>query len=292
MKSFLIPFLVLLVFSAVDGHLRKKKSSSLTMTEAETAYHLKKLHRAISEIKQQLKEDCKKPANASQNDNTTYNHGQQNNTQNNNSNNSSQPSSNPNNNSTNTNTNTNTNSSSSSNSSSNTLSSPNNTNSTNSSNNNNNDLPPCKANTTQSSSSNSSCKCKHKITAAHLYAINDIIKKNNGDQSDTALFFSSSMKKDAFAKSKLTKYYVRKLLEKLQIGAGVIEKCMKAPLSAFAKVMKLSHSIVIGAAGYGELVTMSKLLCEELKVIPEKLTDSSIYNEVRNYMNNHIENKN
>jgi hypothetical protein len=129
------------------------------------------------------------------------------------------------------------------------------------------------------------------MTAAHLFAMKDLLRRSSGSHEDTALFYSNQVKKTAFKKKKLTKYFVEKLLVKLQINGNVIQKCMKAPLSAFAKIMKLSHDIVTGKAGFGQLSTLSTILCDDLKIIPEKLNDSAIFNDVRNYMNNHIQNK-
>lgn len=141
-----------------------------------------------------------------------------------------------------------------------------------------------------SNRNNHTCNCKHKMTSAHLFALNNIIAKASGAAGSTILT-DFRMQKQAFKKKKLTKFFVEKLLQKLQIDRPIIQKCIKAPLSTFAKILKLTHDIVNGKAGFGQLSVLGEWLCEDLKVIPEKLNDSTIFNDVRNYLNTHIKNE-
>lgn len=134
------------------------------------------------------------------------------------------------------------------------------------------------------------CNCRNKITAAHMFALNSIIakaRKGNGN----SILHDIKMKKEPFKKKKLTKYFVKKLLQKFQIKSPIIKKCLKAPLSTYAKILKLAHEIGNGKSGFGQFVVLGKWLCEELKIIPEKLNDSSIFNDVRSYVNSYIHKK-
>ena len=134
------------------------------------------------------------------------------------------------------------------------------------------------------------CKCKNKMTSMHITALNNIVYSSNFLKTDHPLLYDSLMKKKTFKQKKLSKYFVKKLLKKLEIDQETIDKCLKAPLSSFAKILTLSHEIVNGKKGFGELSVLSNWLCDDLRIIPEKLNDSTIFNDVRNYMNSHIKN--
>lgn len=163
------------------------------------------------------------------------------------------------------------------------------TNSTNSMTSSNSTTLPNTSTNSNSKINNSNCsKCVKKITSAHLTALNNIVQNANSLKTGNPMLYDNQMKKEAFKKQKLTKYFVEKLLEKFQIGAVAIAKCLKAPLSTFAKILTLSHEIVNGKKGFGQLSVLSTWLCDELKVIPEKLNDSIIFNDVKKYMNSHI----
>ena len=141
-----------------------------------------------------------------------------------------------------------------------------------------------------STSCNATCNCHNKLTSAHLFVLNNIIAKAKKGTSNSILN-DIHMKKEPFRKKKLTKYFVKKLLQKLRINGPTIKKCLKAPLGTYAKILKLAHEIGNGKAGFGQLSQLGKWLCEDLKVIPEKLNDSSIFNDVRNYVNSHVHKK-
>lgn len=96
------------------------------------------------------------------------------------------------------------------------------------------------------------------------------------------------IKREAFKDKKLTKHFVEALLKKLEIPEVTINRCLKVPLSTYAKILDLGHLIVNGKIGLARLGDLRKLLCDELKVIPGRLRDPRILNEVKNYLNRHI----
>ena len=298
MKSFLAIFLAFVVFMSVDSHLRKKSQKSAT--EAETAYQIKKLKKAVNSLQKQLAaNDCNSTnatrrnknaiptgnntnvppvdlsTNSSNNSNTTNGTLNTSNTGNDTGNSNSQQ----------THTINQTNNQTNNQSNNQTTSPTTNPASSSSSNSSNSS-----SNSSSSPNSQAGCKCKDKISAAHLFALNSLVQRANGED-ENALLHSNSIKKSIFRKKKLTKFFVEKLLLKLQITPSIVTKCVKAPLSTYAKILQLSHDIVKGKAGFGQLSILSNWLCEDLKIIPEKLNDSGIFNDVRNFLNNYIAKK-
>lgn len=116
--------------------------------------------------------------------------------------------------------------------------------------------------------------------------INDIESK--GVENSGHILHDYNMRKDTFKHKKLARKYIEELLTKLEIPNNTIAQCLKAPVSAYGKVMNISHLIVNGKLGYGKLADLRDLLCDELKVIPERLRDPKIFNNVRNFMNQHV----
>jgi len=96
------------------------------------------------------------------------------------------------------------------------------------------------------------------------------------------------VKREAFKNKKLSIHFVKILLIKLEIPEMTIDKCIKVPLSTIAKILDITHLIVNGKAGFGKLSELRGLMCDELKVIPERLGDPKIFNDVRNYLNKHV----
>jgi len=87
----------------------------------------------------------------------------------------------------------------------------------------------------------------------------------------------------------LTKYFVEKLLMKLQISQLTIDKCMKVPLKMYARILELIHTIANRRLPYKKLAILQELLgCKELKVIKKRLMDPKIFNNVRNYLTRHM----
>ena len=108
--------------------------------------------------------------------------------------------------------------------------------------------------------------------------------------SDHGLLYNYRVKRETFKDKNLTKHFVEGLLKKLEIPQETIKKCTKVPLSVFAKVLDIAHLIVNGKAGFGKLGELRGLMCDDLKVIPSRLSDTKIFNDVRNYLNRQIKN--
>jgi len=107
-------------------------------------------------------------------------------------------------------------------------------------------------------------------------------------QDDGHLLFDYSEKKHTFKNKNLTKFYVRKLLDKLRINKSVIEKCLKSPLSNLAKVLELSHRIAKGKLSYDSLIQLKDLLGDDLKIISSQLKNPIIFQDVKGFIERHI----
>ena len=105
---------------------------------------------------------------------------------------------------------------------------------------------------------------------------------------DHGMLYNYRVKRETFKDKKLTKHFVEVLLRKLEIPQETIQRCIKVPLSVYAKILDITHMIVNGKAGFGKLGELRGLMCDDLKVIPSRLGDTKIFNDVRNYLNTHI----
>jgi hypothetical protein len=110
----------------------------------------------------------------------------------------------------------------------------------------------------------------------------------NGEGFDHPMLRNYKMKREAFKDKKLTKHFVEALLKKLEIPEQTIGRCLKVPLTTYAKILDLVHLIVNGKIGLGRLGDLRELLCDELKVIPNRLKDPKIMNDIKNYLTRHI----
>jgi len=94
---------------------------------------------------------------------------------------------------------------------------------------------------------------------------------------------------DVFKNKKLSRHFVKVLLETLEIPQNHIDNCLKAPLAIYSKILDITHKIVNGQADFSKLGDLKGLMCDDLKVIPSRLKDPVIFNAVKNYLNEHIE---
>jgi len=81
---------------------------------------------------------------------------------------------------------------------------------------------------------------------------------------------------------------VEKLLKKMNIPQLTIDKCLKVPLSQFAKVLELTHKMVSGKVKYERLADLKTLICDDLKIIPAKLKDAKVMADVKGYIERHV----
>lgn len=102
------------------------------------------------------------------------------------------------------------------------------------------------------------------------------------------MLYNYRVKRETFKDKKLTKHFVEALLKKLEIPPETISRCLKVPLSVYAKVLDIAHLIVNGRAGFGKLGELRGLMCDDLKVIPTRLKDPKIFNDIRNYLSRHV----
>jgi len=114
------------------------------------------------------------------------------------------------------------------------------------------------------------------------------IKEMSSSGGDHGPLDNYRVKRETFKNKKLTKHFVKLLLQKFELPEGIIEKCLKVPLSVYSKVLDISHAIVNGKAGFGKLADLRALMCDELKVIPDRLNDVKIFNDIRNYLYKHV----
>lgn len=105
---------------------------------------------------------------------------------------------------------------------------------------------------------------------------------------DHPMLRNYKMKRETFKDKKLTKHFVEALLKKLEIPEQTISRCLKVPLSTYSKILDITHLIVNGKIGLGRLGDLRELLCDDLKVIPGRLKDPKILNDVQNYLRRHI----
>jgi hypothetical protein len=110
----------------------------------------------------------------------------------------------------------------------------------------------------------------------------------NFGRTDHPMLYNYRIKRETFKDKKLTKHFIEVLLKKLEIPQEAIARCIKVPLAVFSKVLNISHLIVNGKAGFGKLGELRTLMCDDLKVIPLRLKDPKIFNDVRNYLNRHV----
>jgi hypothetical protein len=110
----------------------------------------------------------------------------------------------------------------------------------------------------------------------------------NQGKTDHPLLYNYRVKRETFKNRKLTKHFVEVLLRKMEIPEETVARCTKVPLKVYAKILDITHLIVNGKAGYGKLGDLRELMCDDLKVIPERLKDLKIFNDVRNYLNRHV----
>ena len=130
------------------------------------------------------------------------------------------------------------------------------------------------------------CNCKKKISSADFKMMTHKLEVATKDES--SMLHQYNVRRDTFKNKKLSKYFVEKLLKKLEIDEELIRKCIQVPLSSLAKVIEISHRIVSGKEELGQLISIKDLLCEELKIIPTKLKNPKIFNNVKNYLNTHV----
>lgn len=123
------------------------------------------------------------------------------------------------------------------------------------------------------------------LITQHIKNLNSRIRRSDGD-----LLFNYKVHRRPYKKRDLSLYFVERLLYKLQIQKGIIDKCIKAPLSSISKILELTHLMVKGKTSYMRLAELKTLLCEELRVIPQKLNDPFIFNDVRGYIERHVKN--
>lgn len=121
------------------------------------------------------------------------------------------------------------------------------------------------------------------IINQHIQNLHARLRKDDGD-----LLFHYPEKKNAFKNKKLTVFFVERLLYKFRLPTGIVQKCAKAPHPVVAQVMDLVHKIVVGKLPYSKLADLKGLLCEELSVIPVKLKDAVIFNDVKGYIERHV----
>jgi hypothetical protein len=109
---------------------------------------------------------------------------------------------------------------------------------------------------------------------------------------DHGILYDHKVRRHTFKNKKLTKFFIKKLLIKLEIPEQTADKCVKVPAATYAKILDLFHKIVNGKFGFGKLGDLRTLLCDDLRVIPSRLEDPKIFNDVRNFLNEHIKSLN
>jgi len=112
---------------------------------------------------------------------------------------------------------------------------------------------------------------------------------SSAKKQDHGMLDDYRMNRDIWRNRKLSRHFVKTLLQKLDIPQSHIDKCLKVPLAVYSKVLVLIHNIVNGKAGYGKLAELRKLMCDDLKIIPKRMKDALVFKDVRNFMNKHIE---
>jgi hypothetical protein len=122
-----------------------------------------------------------------------------------------------------------------------------------------------------------------KIIDQHIKNLHSNIRGGDGE-----LLFNFNVNKRHTKKKDLTVHFVTKLLEKLQIDEGTIMKCMKAPMASLAKVLELTHLIVIKKAPITRLAEIKRCFCDELRVIPQRLSNPAVLNDVKEYIERHV----
>jgi len=117
----------------------------------------------------------------------------------------------------------------------------------------------------------------------HIKTLHTNMRKGDGE-----LLFNCDVEKSHTKKKDLTVHFVTKLLEKLQIPDGTIMKCMKAPMASLVKVLDLTHQMVIKKAPYSRLAEIKGYLCDELRIIPQRLSNPAVLNDVKQYIERHV----
>ncbi len=105
---------------------------------------------------------------------------------------------------------------------------------------------------------------------------------------DGQLLFNFNLNKSHTMKKDLTWYFVNKLLEKLQVADGTRMKCMKAPMASLVKVLELAHLMVNKKAPYSRLAEIKGYLCDELRIIPQRLSNPAVFNDIKQYIERHV----
>ena len=94
-------------------------------------------------------------------------------------------------------------------------------------------------------------------------------------------------KYNSFKYRKLAKYFISKLLSKLYFSDNIIEKCIQAPISTFAKILDIIYR-TIHQHGYGRLFDKKDWDCPAINILANKLKDKKVLHNVKVYFNQHV----
>jgi len=87
---------------------------------------------------------------------------------------------------------------------------------------------------------------------------------------------------------KLTGYFIGRLVELFGMKGVDVDKCSQAPFGVQSKIMDLLQLIVAGKKDYHELDILGKWLCPELGTVSSQLTNSVVYNNVKDFISQHV----
>ena len=119
-----------------------------------------------------------------------------------------------------------------------------------------------------------------------LQDLHSKIRREDGD-----LLFNYKVRRHTFKAKKLSVYFVEKLMKRMRIPEATVAKCIKAPLATIAKVLAHVHKMVQGKLPYTRLADLRTILCEDLKIIPDKIKDPFVFNDVKGYIERHVRHK-
>lgn len=86
---------------------------------------------------------------------------------------------------------------------------------------------------------------------------------------------------------KSAKYFLSKLLSKLYFSENVIEKCIQAPSSTFAKILDIIYRTIRNHS-YGRLFDKKDSDCPAIDLLANKLKDKKVLRKVKIYFNQHV----
>jgi len=102
------------------------------------------------------------------------------------------------------------------------------------------------------------------------------------------LLYEARLKGKVSKDKQLTKYFVVKLLSKLEYRHDIIEKCTKVPMKTFAKIMDLCVEIIKEENNLYDLQILDDWLCKDFSTISKKLDDPKLYHDTEGYLKRHV----